>query len=85
MIILENNNNNVIINGDRCTKECVEQIKKNKKWYGDVNVFFLDKKKEEKYLYRDDKFYLMYSRLRYENNYDMESCYEDEFYECCDI
>jgi hypothetical protein len=87
MIILENNNkkDNIILHGYRCSEEFVEKIRVNKKWDGDVNVYFVDKKKEIKYLYRDNCFYLISSKLRHDR-YDLsENLYEDEFYECCDI
>lgn len=86
MIILENKKNNIILNGDKCSKEFVEKIKNYNKWEGDVSVIFLDKKKEVKYLYKDDSLVLISSKLRNKMNYDTEpSYYEDEFYECCDI
>lgn len=86
MIILENKKGSIILNGDKCTKEFVEKIKNSKKWDGDVTVIFLDKKKEIKYLYKDNSLVLISSKLRNEISYDTEpSYYEDEFYECCDI
>lgn len=86
MIILENKKDNIILNEDKCSKEFVEKIKNYKKWDGDVIVIFLDKKKEIKYLYRDNSLILMYSKLRNEDSCNTEpSYYEDEFYECCDI
>jgi hypothetical protein len=89
MIILENSkNDNIILSGYKCSEEFIEKIKINKKWDGDINVYFVDKKKEIKYLYRDNCFYLISSKLRHDQNfrYDFsENLYEDEFYECCDF
>lgn len=86
MIILENSKkDNIMLSGYRCSEDFVEKIRVNRKWEGDVNVYFLDKKTEIKYLYRDNCFYLISSKLR-NDMYDIsENLYEDEFYECCDI
>jgi len=86
MIILENSKkDNIMLSGYRCSEDFVEKIRVNRKWEGDVNVYFLDKKREIKYLYRDNCFYFISSKLR-NDMYDIsENLYEDEFYECCDF